>query len=57
MDHLPDYEALYTILYAYHFGAMSFLEVIEQFESMLNIASDQTEAVDEQIITVHAEGK
>ena len=36
---LTKFERLYDILLAYHFGAISFLELLEQFEELLNIAS------------------
>ncbi len=43
MNEQLDYEALCTSLYAYRFGAIGFLELLEQFEQILHISSDQTE--------------
>ena len=42
MDKQPDYEALCITLYAYRFGSISFVELIEQLEIALDI-SHQTE--------------
>jgi hypothetical protein len=42
----PVYEQLYLSLYAYHFGAIGFLELLEQFEAALHIKrSDEIEMV------------
>jgi hypothetical protein len=42
MEKQPDYEAIYITLYAYRFGSISFVELIEQLEKALDI-SHQTE--------------
>ena len=34
-----DYEQMYHLLYAYRFGAISFLELLDKFEAILNINS------------------
>jgi hypothetical protein len=37
-----DYEQMYSLLYAYRFGAINFLELLEKFEAILRINSSQT---------------
>jgi hypothetical protein len=34
-----DYEQMYHLLYAYRFGAISFLELLDKFEAILHINS------------------
>jgi hypothetical protein len=34
-----DYEQMYSLLYAYRFGAISFLELLDKFEAILHINS------------------
>jgi hypothetical protein len=36
-----DYEQMYSLLYAYRFGAISFLELLDKLESILHIDSSQ----------------
>jgi hypothetical protein len=46
-----DYEQLYMLLYAYRFGTISFLELIEQFEQVLGIrVLDKAELVNDQVV-------
>jgi hypothetical protein len=39
------YEQLYLKLYAYRFGTIGFLELLDTFEEILHIPSNQTELV------------
>jgi hypothetical protein len=36
-----DYEQMYNLLYAYRFGAISFLELLDKFEVILHIDASQ----------------
>ena len=36
-----DYEQMYTLLYAYRFGSISFLELLDKIEAILHIHSSQ----------------
>lgn len=36
-----DYEQMYNLLYAYRFGAISFLELLDKFEAILHIDASQ----------------
>lgn len=36
-----DYEQMYTLLYAYRFGSISFLELLDKTEAILHIQSSQ----------------
>ncbi len=42
---MPVYEQLYSKLYAYRFGVISFLELLDAFEEILHIkpSSDQSD--------------
>ena len=37
-----DYEQMYSLLYAYRFGAINFLELLDKLEAILHINSSQT---------------
>ena len=37
-----DYEQMYSLLYAYRFGAINFLELLDKLEAILHITSSQT---------------
>lgn len=37
-----DYEQMYSLLYAYRFGVISFLELLDKLEAILHINSSQT---------------
>jgi hypothetical protein len=37
-----DLEQMYTLLYAYRFGSISFLELLDKFEEILHIGASQT---------------
>ncbi len=37
-----DYERLYQLLHAYHFGAISFLELLDAFEEALHLKPRDT---------------
>ena len=37
-----DYEQMYSLLYAYRFGAINFLELLDKLEAILQINSSQT---------------
>jgi hypothetical protein len=39
------YEQLHLKLYAYRFGTIGFLELLDRFEEILHIPSNQTELV------------
>lgn len=52
----PDYEYLCRSLYAYQFGAITFLELVERFEQALHIRpSDKAEGADGDVAVVEAE--
>ena len=36
-----DYEQMYNLLYAYRFGAISFLELLDKLEAILHVNSSQ----------------
>ena len=36
-----DYEQMYHLLYAYRFGSISFLELLDKFEEILHIDASQ----------------
>jgi hypothetical protein len=50
-----DYEALFTALYAYRFGHISFLELVEQLEYAFGLA-DQPEVPHRDVILLEREG-
>jgi hypothetical protein len=37
-----DYEQMYGLLYAYRFGAINFLELLDKLEAILHINASQT---------------
>jgi hypothetical protein len=37
-----DYEQMYSLLYAYRFGVINFLELLDRLEAILQINSSQT---------------
>jgi hypothetical protein len=37
-----DLEQMYKLLYAYRFGSISFLELLDKFEEILHIVASQT---------------
>jgi len=41
-DEADDYEQLYALLHAYRFGTIGFLELLDAFEELLQIASNET---------------
>jgi hypothetical protein len=56
MDEHPDYEYLCRSLYAYQFGAITFLELVERFEQALGIKpSDPTDRADNDLAEGEAE--
>ncbi len=50
-----DYEAMYIDLYAYRFGHISFLELVDQWEQALGLA-DQPKALHPDVVLVEREG-
>jgi hypothetical protein len=42
-----DYEQMYHLLYAYRFGSISFLELLDQFEEILHIDASQAKCQSE----------
>jgi hypothetical protein len=56
MNEQPDYEALYITLYAYRFGRISFVELLEQLELALGL-SHQAKMLDLDIATDKCEAE
>ena len=41
------HEQLYNILHAYHFGTISFLELLDRFEEVLDITPSEDQTADQ----------
>ena len=55
-DRGADYEQMCLHLFAYQFGHLSFMQLVEQFERLLNIqVVDKAELMDERVPTLEGE--